>query len=63
MGVNDVDFPGTRKALYEVKIFFHDNTGTHAFAVDQKAIFYAQEVEEDGRTIFKLRGQRGLEVK
>lgn len=59
--INDVDFPETRRALYEVKIFFHDNTGTHAFAVDQQVIFYAQPVDENGTTIYKLGGQKGLD--
>lgn len=42
---DDPDFPNAGQALFEMKIFFHDNTGTHAFAVDQQVIFYVSFVD------------------
>jgi hypothetical protein len=58
---DDVDFPGTKRAIYNVRIFFHDNTGGHAFEVNQSVIFYAQAMDDNGRTKYLLRGQRGIE--
>ncbi len=58
---NETQFPGTKKALYKVKIYFNDNTGTHAFEVDQQVIFYAIGVPDGGRTRYLLAGQRGIE--
>jgi len=59
--MDDIDFPGTQKAIYNVRILFHDNTGGHAFEVQQSVIFYAQGMDDEGRTKYLLRGQRGIE--
>jgi hypothetical protein len=56
---DDLDFPGTKRAFYNVRIFFHDNTGGHAFEVDQPIIFYAGQVND----YWYLQGVRTLGLK
>jgi len=41
---DDPHFTGSMKALYNVRIRFHDNTGTHAFEINNNIFFYADQV-------------------
>lgn len=59
---DDPNFPNSRKALYQVDIRFYDNTGDHAFVVQQEVVFYVKAVDDGGRDKFLLRGQIGRDT-
>ena len=47
-------------APYRVNIQFYNADLSHKFEVQQRVNFYIAPVEEGGRTIYKMLGQRGL---
>ncbi len=52
----DADFPGMHKALYDWRVLFLDNSGTHAFNVTQQLYLYAEEVGDS----WYLAGIKGI---
>lgn len=61
---DDIDFGGYegQYAPFRVTIQFHDADLTHRFLVQQQVNFYVIPVEQDGQTIWKMLGQRGVAV-
>ncbi len=47
-------------AEYRVNIQFFNADLSHKFEVQQRVLFYIVPVQENGRTIYKMLGQRGL---
>lgn len=59
----DIDFggyTGGKWANYELLIQFWDADRSHKYEVQQDVNFFAVPVTEDGETIWKMLGQRGL---
>ncbi len=46
VALEEVDFPGCNKALFQIKFYFNDDSGTHSFEVDQQILFYVDNIEE-----------------
>lgn len=61
---DDIDFGGFdgEYAPFRVTIEFFDANLSHKFLVQQQVYFYVIPVEEGGRSIFKMLGQRGLPI-
>lgn len=55
-------YDGGKWANYRVQIEFYNADQSHKYAVRQQVEFYAVPVEEDGKQIYKMLGQRGLEL-
>jgi hypothetical protein len=61
---SDPDFPGARKALFDVEIVFYQEDGQNTYTVAGQQLFYVMDAEETAggvtRTHWRVYGQKDL---